>query len=511
MKTKMMIMTFLATFIMFNVGIGQNLIIRYDNVNEENVYILQRPNGKERILRKPKARKDLPIKVEVENFNNYIYDIRTKSYYYGEPIAESSTGNDFLTSSAFMTSMLGNLTGQMMFDNSLSPTGYYVAPPGRETDQISAKERQVRSLIGEIDKLDRAIVVESNNVGDIANTLLRVELTYARLQELKFNPRLTGEQIHAGAEKYIQELFNEQPTLISAVGFSKDIHRGLKKSFDNFQGMNLAYQSMAKDLNSSVEDLIASGSNGDFGFALVMNVAMNRSKTIQSSLDELADLMEEYDDEDIKEKTLKVYFEYESIKNNDFKYEYLTNAEADLMKINLRVYGKDAEGKIDTNNLVKSRIITVPVSGGLKITSSVGFNFSSFFAGMPEYYNIDSVITKSQGDNFIPVVATMIHFYKQTAREVTIGGAFGIGFPLTGERSFHFLVGPTIMFGKSQRVLFNFGVFGGQVDRLSFGYEVNDKLSSALAPVPTRKLYDYGFYGGLSFNISSVRQIGTGG
>jgi hypothetical protein len=80
----------------------------------------------------------------------------------------------------------------------------------------------------------------------------------------------------------------------------------------------------------------------------------------------------------------------------------------------------------------------------------------------------------------------------------------GIGIPMGGEIGFesvNFFIGPSLFFGQSERFVFNFGVMGGKVDRLSNGYVEGDRFDGGSEFIPKRRSYELGVYAGLSFNL----------
>jgi len=108
-----------------------------------------------------------------------------------------------------------------------------------------------------------------------------------------------------------------------------------------------------------------------------------------------------------------------------------------------------------------------------------------------------------KGDLFTPAISTMFHFYRQSYRPFTIGGSFGLSVPTEGEKDFIYMTGLSGIIGKSQRVIINLGAFGGRVERLSGGLKSGDALISEYSEVPVKKVFDFGLYMGLTFNIAS--------
>ena len=102
-------------------------------------------------------------------------------------------------------------------------------------------------------------------------------------------------------------------------------------------------------------------------------------------------------------------------------------------------------------------------------------------------------------------MTSFIHFYAPSRKAVTVAGSFGIGFPLGGGenlQSISFFLGPSLLFGNSERIVLNAGIMGGKVERLSQGYKLGDYYTSDANQAPTASVYELGYYLGISFNLS---------
>jgi hypothetical protein len=140
----------------------------------------------------------------------------------------------------------------------------------------------------------------------------------------------------------------------------------------------------------------------------------------------------------------------------------------------------------------------------MKINVSIGISFSGYFKQPQSYYLQDTIIRSENADAFLPIITSFFHFYPQSAGNVSIGGNFGIGIPLTNSengQSLSFFLGPSFIIGKGQRIVLSTGVMGGKVQQLAQGLEVGDKLLP-FSPVPTKSAYELGYFLGVSFNIS---------
>ena len=79
----------------------------------------------------------------------------------------------------------------------------------------------------------------------------------------------------------------------------------------------------------------------------------------------------------------------------------------------------------------------------------------------------------------------------------------GRGFSLPGYEDGFFL-GPSLLFGKSERIVLNAGLMGGKSEKLSQGYEIGDQYISDSNLAPTISVYELGYFIGVSFNLSGA-------
>ena len=201
----------------------------------------------------------------------------------------------------------------------------------------------------------------------------------------------------------------------------------------------------------------------------------------------------------------KLRYELEELKANDFSYTYRTNAQGDEMRFNLSLAPIDTTSKLglSTNEL---STVEIPVYGGFKINASIGVSFGSYFNTPEGYFLRDSVIKSEEKDSFFPVLTSFIHFYNQGSGNISLGGTFGLGLSIGGEeglQSANFLLGPSLILGRGERIVLSGGVMGGKVQRLGQGYQVGDRQISEVDNVPTRSVYQMGYFAGLSFNLIS--------
>ena len=234
----------------------------------------------------------------------------------------------------------------------------------------------------------------------------------------------------------------------------------------------------------------------------VYDNALEVQQSVEVQKKELNEMYENTGTKELQKMT-SIWYEYEGLKSNDFSYTYRTEATGDRTILGLKFTARDSLGNVLPINKKELIPIKVPVYGGMKINVSIGLSFGRYFSQPQNYYLRDTTILSENVDEFLPIITSFFHFYPQSAGNVSIGGNFGIGIPLSnseGSQSISFFLGPSFIFGKGQRIVLSTGIMGGKVQQLSEGLEVGDTLP-AFAAVPTKSSYELGYFLGISFNI----------
>jgi hypothetical protein len=182
------------------------------------------------------------------------------------------------------------------------------------------------------------------------------------------------------------------------------------------------------------------------------------------------------------------------------------DAEDDYTSISIKLIPHDSLGKLKMLTTIEMPTLKVPVYGGLKINTSVGLTFGKFMNPQNNYFVKDSLIVAQPKGKFTPILTSFFHFYAQSRNDITLGGSFGIGLPLSsenGQQSASFFLGPSLILGKGDRIVLSAGIMGGRTEKLDRGFQVGDSFKSDIDIVPTYSAYDIGFYFGLTFNLIS--------
>jgi hypothetical protein len=107
-------------------------------------------------------------------------------------------------------------------------------------------------------------------------------------------------------------------------------------------------------------------------------------------------------------------------------------------------------------------------------------------------------------DRFVPIANTLLHFHPYGDGRMVLGGAFGVGIPLSSSdagRSPTFLLGPSLIMGDRDKVFITGGIIGGQVNRLGAGIQEGDTFTFTDGTLETRGQYELGYFLSLSFKL----------
>lgn len=524
MKNVLLVSMFCLWFISFSTA--QNLIIKYDYIQETTEFYKEKKSGKMVRLKRPAVRENQNIKVEVNNYNNYIFSARTEvaSKYIPE-----TAGFNFLNIltpvfSGSASNILGNLYapqeetveeendtgfgsgdddpwGEDWWEDSLSFSTVPPSPP-QNVARAAAYFREFESAYSQL--------------YDIEKTLRNIEFAIYKLKTLKYNPYLEADSIKDQADKIASKILK-----VSKPEYSDflDTYFQIKNDYE------LALASAENNGNFFIEanvDFSSSDESFDFGFTekSASTLAIQPGQ-VPGMLKNIEGFSGYYEGFDLENSINELQDLYGSISNSHFRYNAGATSADDITYMSVNFYknpglsqtrlNDDGFGFIvnsgDSTEFVKNKTFRIPVKGGFKINSSVGLAFPSFFNNSLEFFNKDSVVTAAESDNFIPNLAAFINFYPYTGRNINLGGTMGIGIPLNNTNfSVNFMFGLAAVLGKRDKVVLSAGMASGPVTKLGEGLETGDLMENGFEDVPTKRSYELGFYAGISFTIASILQ-----
>ncbi len=516
----------LLSIIVFQGALDAQDLHVYYNVFRDSVYFKQRGKATE----KPMVKKGNEVYLHVENYNNYLYDLSVEIEKEEIPVASSNPaglvgqlGGGGASPLSFLFKGGDQMMGAFKFLPSLM--GADLEGGSGFTKTEAEKERQEK--VERLKKLEAEFNRSKDNLFKLDSELkalqeeVQQKLVAQRLQafavqeinSIRYNTRLEPAQIKRISSEYLERIFGEQdPDSIDLNQLLKiaDAQTELPKKIQEYRKKADGYASTSATCDLLLADFnkfdFPQSNLSEFKATAEAFVAAASGKTI--SYQENAAMMEEKIP-DIQmldpQKLSELRTTFIELHSNNFSKTYHQTATGEKLSMKLKLSPIDSLERKGVKTL-ELPPVEVNVFGGMRIRASVGINFGQFFNRPQGYYVRDSVLQSSNKDAFVPVMTSFVHFYAPSRKNVSVAGSFGIGIPLGGGseslQSISFFLGPSLLFGKSERIILNAGIMGGKVEKLSQGYEVGDSYVSDGNIAPTTSVYELGFYLGVSFNLT---------
>jgi hypothetical protein len=494
----------LATVLNLN---AQSTLIEFDYQTEQYTFYKVKKNGKRVQKKQPYSYRNIPVTLVVKDLNTNHYSVTFESKSFDEvPIGSEDNVEKLLGSYTGGMSAFNQLIGEVKENdiyNSLFKDGKFqgldnLVKFGAGADEADNYLVKIEDFSKDLKKSNDELVTASEEVDKLVDFMTLLEFTNEELTKLMHNPHLSHVEIKNRAELLTKEVFEgpiELSTVISKSSEKAKVVSRYNSAYSNFQAGNEA-------LKYTMDAVKPKLKSDDTRFELesYSRKVDQRQKSIEDNYKSFETTIGKLSADDIRRKMMSIYESYDKITTADFNYEYSFLTDKDVTQLVMR-FGLAGN---DTIGTIKTRVLNVPTHGGLRINSSAGMSFATFMNGQNSYLNNAGVVEEVKGDLFSPAISTMFHFYRQSYRPFTIGGSFGLSVPIEGQKDFIYMTGASIIIGKSQRVIFNIGGLGGKVERLSEGLKAGDALVSEYSAVPTKRVFDFGLYAGVTFNVNSL-------
>lgn len=513
---------------------AQDLHIYYNAQTSSLKYILKEEDKTkkgvilEREISRPRVRKGSNVFVHVENYNNYLYDIAVKTENQEIKYASEASGDLSSVLSAMKGMSPGdffNISGgrgpqDFNFDlgSGSSDKGpkAYDASFGISKDAYNKLTDMVErfgSTFQRMKTYDAAIEETKLDVQSIVSSHQQRALLLQRMEMVKYDPAASPEEIKRYTDELLLEALgielsadtiqlktfiqrsNTRSQLETKAGMIKDVRKRYKEDLEMLSDIKnpiAVYESQPQ--LSFLTDPVERA----FSFAEEKDREMGELE------DKIKEAIAQIPDTSAVSLT-DVWYEYRKLSSNPFQMIHRTEAEGDQMTFNVQFNPSPKGASLNPDVAARPlAAINIPVFGGFKVNASVGVGFGQFFNQPLDYFVRDSVIRSEDKDSFYPIIATFIHFYGQSAGNTSFGGAFGIGFPIITSdnvQSASFFFGPSLIIGRSERLVLSAGLVGAKVERLAQGFRVGDEFISQANVVPTKSVYELGYFAGLSFNL----------
>lgn len=514
MKTQISIL-FILYLISSNVILkAQDLHVFYDAHTKELTY--QR-NGIS--IEKPKVKKGESIVFRLHNFNNFLYSAKVESN--AEQIQLAGTPLSLIN-----TELVGNGGSQGI--KGLLPFNFSAATGINETKDISfdgygygsdvemsSNLKQMKSSLDfalqEMRSAEKQLKFVDEDVDDYLTSKAVNKIIIQELNNLKTNPRLQPMQIKKLSLEYLEKIFNKTPSKelsLDEIIKNADSKQLIKGLINEHNKAAAKYNSGKSQLTSVAEKFKMYEDDEDVQTlkkttTKLLAISVNSEMIIEKNKKRLEELYAHEEKKDLQE-LVALRYEYEAIANNDFAEVIRIPAEGDLLNIKIKLIPKN--GLNGGNNLesIVHPEIKIPVYGGIKINTSMGISFGKFLDQPNTFFIQDSIVGSQPKDKFTPLITSFLHFYPQSRGQVSFGGSFGIGIPINGENalsSISFLLGPSMIIGKSESIVISAGIMGSKIEKLAKGFQIGDRVANDALALPMYSSYELGYYIGLSFNL----------
>ncbi len=489
---------------------SQEIIIEYDYIGKTSRYLKTDKHGDTVTVKSPIVKSGTDVLVKVINFNeNALF---TEAEITSETLVESSNPFGLLN----MLSPIFNVASKGVLTNMFDDRGVDISEIEFGFSSDVANDPQLKTVQDKFMTLNRKVY----NLALLEQTIQDLEFGLNQLYILSRNTKLYPAEIKEQARQIVSTTLKngDQPELSS---FYRKRETILKESREQIASVNLVSKDILKYEHLTQQD--------NFGFASAENLQVYEQLTIETEnlVEAIEDFESTFSKEEIEQMLQLMQQLYFSISNSSFTYSTNALAEGDRTNINLVFYAIPPVGTIDNSEEeideeedlesdfgyslpsqnysakpLRTKSFKVKVSGGLKVSPSIGIAFPSYFGASKDYYaRGDSAIVEVKGNNFTPNIAAFVNFYPYTGRAVNFGGSFGVGIPISGEAiSPSFLLGGSLILGNKYRIAITAGMATGPVSRLENGYEVGQILEQ-FQELKTKIKYTVGFYSGISFTI----------
>jgi hypothetical protein len=502
------------------VVVAQDLHIYY-NAFTDSTYYLQ--NGVS--LNQPAVRKGGNVILHVENYNNYLFNVKVKSengssnVANGNPIdlngLKAGGGGSPLGFLFGGGSPLGGMTD--LFNISNGPgSGFAGNDRDLSSNAVATTMSAFNLAVKRADARAEKIEVVQEKVQQMLEAQQIQAFAAQEIKRLRFNPSLSPQQIKQFTQEYISRIFGkvdpkqiDLPTVIersnAQAGFSaltSEYEANVSKYGEEVTQMNRMLLQFDLLEDSQSEKLMSLKEEANQVVAAATDNLSSYQENVQSLETKVASI-QSLDTQALTDLRM----DYLVTMENDFSKTFRYPVSSDELNLQLTFTPIDS---VDIPNLTSRTVppIAVKVFGGMQINASVGLSFGQFFDRPETFYVRDSTIRSSEQDAFSPILTSFVHFYPQSRKETSVGGSFGVGIPLGGSSggsldAITFFLGPSLILGRQQRFVLSAGLIGGKVDQLANGYQVGDHFDFQPDILQTEAVYKLGYAVGLSFNLAS--------
>ncbi|MBU2020188.1 MAG: hypothetical protein KJ941_11135 [Bacteroidetes bacterium] len=492
---------------------AQSSVIEYDFSNETYSFYKVKKSGKTISLNKPIHYSGVPTRLIINNINTNFYTVDFEVESYDEKPINSDLGMAGLMESFNLgTSSFNSLITEVKSNDiykSLWVDGEFQGIDGLKKALGAGQTEFYQKLeilnlkLEAIEETQNKIKKASQNLKATIEKIQLVEFVDQQLLKLQMNPKMSPKEIQDRSKELVEKVLFDKVTLEGVIMYSNETKDAFSNNYNAFKSNYSALVLQQEDALNFIGSFMGSLTEESFRQIIggVKSEILTEAEATNINAESLEEINGFYSSTKIRANYVSVFDRFDDIIHTNYSITYAVNGDKDLTVVKMQ-FKTIAEQDSSENEVLRTREITIPTNGGLRINSSAGMAFTTFKDGQYAFTSEEGVVDRTETDAFVPAVATMFHFYKQSPRPVNFGGTFGVSIPITGEKDFQYLLGASAIVGKSQRVILNIGAFGGKNQKLS-GMEVGDSIAKG-SIVPTAGFFDFGFFGGISLNIGQL-------
>ncbi|MCB9041831.1 MAG: hypothetical protein H6557_34890 [Lewinellaceae bacterium] len=496
---------------------AQGLRIQYDVQTDSIAYFRD-----DAPIKKALARKGEPVTLQIKNYNNYLYKVVVKEENQESRIAPVMGGNfsNFLGTPGGGSSPLSMLSGlfNMQGGGASFPMGDFGGGFDNGDGFVTEGSAKIaNALYKQFNQTARLIKNTEKDLKEIGGEMKRLAqaqqikaIAADEIEKLRYNPAIPPTEIRRLSMEYLETILGQQSEvqsleqLLEKASAREELSEKLEKYTGYTEELAGYYDAVAwiKDSLSGVPLSTAQFTEFQEAISSFYGAGSSQIEQYRKAAALAADALSTMENYNL-EQLIQLRYILEELKANTFSHTFRTQPMGDRLKLKVRLEPIDTL-RIPNLQTRQLSALDIPVYGGFKVNASIGVSFGSFFNQPQGYFLRDSVIVSEKRDGYLPIITSFLLFYPQSAGNVSVGGTFGVGLSIGGDsgaQSIHFLLGPSLIFGQSERIALSAGLMGGRTDRLGQGYQVGDSLISEAGTVPLRSVYELGFFVGLSFNV----------
>lgn len=490
-------------FFFFSNISGQDLHVYYD-VFRDSIWYMS--NGKS--LDRPIVRQGYPVYFHLLEYNRYA--LRS-----GIQTTQEDIGPGLHSTPFFLLDPLA--PGLPNPESELIPSGpghiavlnafeEYPAMPaipaiGQARGPLSEVVRTLENLHG----LDQTIRTGSQEMEELEATFLQMEDMSETLDALLQNPFLPPSLVQEEATRYRESLEGNSTKLDfrQSAGKHRQLLRALKARRDSLAQLMEVIEVQRDQWQQSDQEPIQA-------LVQTMGQTMGVSRKYLELLEESIEGAEAFD-EQLQQKDPATWenlrFRLKEIGMTPFSLHSQQLAERDQLTYEVEIQLQEEVANrlgMSEGQTFRKRSVLVSTYGGFKINASVGVSFVHALKPVEDYFVREGLIGSRQASQFFPSLVSFLHFYSLGKHHLSWGGSFGIGLPLwdgSQGQSPAFFLGPSVLLGKRDRLVFTAGLAGASVKRLDEGILPGDRFDAFNGEIPVFSHYELGLFVGLSFNL----------